>query len=90
MCSAPNVYMFVYTLIGAQIVPLTHRISIGLPHGPNELIVSRSSTSIWRYMHLIIGLLTLNDLYKPVNIMIILRRAHSGRTLYPVLAYLTP
>ena len=22
MCSAPNVYMFVYTLIGAQIVPL--------------------------------------------------------------------
>ena len=23
MCSAPNVYMFVYTLIGAQIVPLT-------------------------------------------------------------------
>ena len=24
MCSAPNVYMFVYTLIGAQIVPLIH------------------------------------------------------------------
>ena len=23
MCSAPNVYMFVYTLIGAQIVPLS-------------------------------------------------------------------
>ena len=23
MCSAPNVYMFVYTLIGANIVPLT-------------------------------------------------------------------
>ena len=23
MCSAPNVYMFVYTLIGAHIVPLT-------------------------------------------------------------------
>ena len=22
MCSAPNVYMFVYTLIGAHIVPL--------------------------------------------------------------------
>ena len=25
MCSAPNVYMFVYTLIGAQIVPLRQR-----------------------------------------------------------------
>ena len=23
MCSAPNVYIFVYTLIGAQIVPLS-------------------------------------------------------------------
>ena len=23
MCSAPNVYMFVYTLIGAHIVPIT-------------------------------------------------------------------
>ena len=23
MCSAPNVYMFVYTLIGAHIVPLS-------------------------------------------------------------------
>ena len=27
MCSAPNVYMFVYTLIGAQIVPLKERMS---------------------------------------------------------------
>ena len=26
MCSAPNVYMFVYTLIGPQIVPLTIKI----------------------------------------------------------------
>ena len=24
MCSTPNVYMFVYTLIGAHIVPLIH------------------------------------------------------------------
>ena len=30
MCCAPNVYMFVYTLIGAHIVPLMHRHSMQL------------------------------------------------------------
>ena len=32
MCSAPNVYMFVYTLIGAQIVPLKWTIIGKLGH----------------------------------------------------------
>ena len=30
MCSAPNVYIFVYTLIGTQIVPLTSVILVYL------------------------------------------------------------
>ena len=30
MCSAPNVYMFVYRLIGAHIVPLTTRVELWL------------------------------------------------------------
>ena len=33
MCSAPNVYMFVYTLIGAQIVPLKQGVEMILKTG---------------------------------------------------------
>ena len=34
MCSAPNVYMFVYTLIGAQIVPLKIKPEMTINHLP--------------------------------------------------------
>ena len=50
MCSAPNVYMFVYTLIGAHIVPLT----LTLP-GPSAG-VSGSLDSYCSLKHLCSGM----------------------------------